>query len=173
MTRDSWTDTSGVTRWADITVAPTVVVQCWAFGHGWVPQVPTRHGGADDVELQCGCTRVRRDVLDAVTGERDGDYPQAQYSGGHGLMSRQHPTRAEARAEWVRRARRMAAEIQAAADAAAALDERVAVAEHRATTRKRPARKRAGNVTEISPNARRGWPTARVAAPEFVSAGGQ
>lgn len=165
VTRDSWTDDNGVTRWADITVAPTPVVQCWAFGHGWIPGVPTRKGGADDVELTCACTRVRVDVIDAVTGERDDDHPQPVYSGGHGLMSRIRVPRAEARAEWFRRARRMAAEIQAAADAQAALEERAALETHRAATRpKRARRPRTATVTDIGSNARRGWPTRTAAA---------
>lgn len=163
-----WIDDDGVMRWASIQEAPTQVVQCWAWGHRWEPGPPSSRPGwgriVEDVTARCACGRVRAETLDPVTGERMSDSQSGQYSEGHGLMSRTIVARAEARAEWMRRARAIAAEIQAAADAQAALEERAALEQHAATRPKRARRPRTATVTDIGSNARRGWPARTAAA---------
>lgn len=111
---------------------------CAETMHPWVmvwSRAATGWGANVDAEermWECGrdgCTRWRREVIDADTGEL---LTNRDYGGGVMVWSGFHPTKAEARKHniWARR-QRLAFEQQMA-DQGAAQEERAALEQHRA-----------------------------------------
>jgi len=93
---------------------------------------------AQEVHYRCDCTRWKYEVVDAFghTISRS-----VQYGGGELLIDGGSGIRAEAKLVWLRRVRERRDAALREADAAAALEERVAVAEHKAQVAK-PRRRR-------------------------------
>lgn len=125
--RAPYIDDHGTVRYSSLLTLPYPAVLCLANGHAW--NDPPDQDGTSHFRCDHGCTREKvehQDITGAVTRE---------YSGGHLLAPEARVPRNEARAELRRRKRRLAQQSQEHADAAADLEMRAAVEEHRAVFR--------------------------------------
>lgn len=98
-----------------------------------------------EVHYRCDCTRWKYEVVDLDTG--DTISRSTQYGGGELLELGGRPSQKDAKKLWLEQVQERRAAAIRKADEAAALEERAAVAEHKAEVAKKPRRRTTRKAT--------------------------